>query len=375
MQTNSPTNHWQPKLRLRLLLLVRISTKQHCIPTIYFEASHPKLQQLVDISVSTSPTPSSERAEASKIATAHDVDLSVKLGRLELSNPVLVASGTFGYAKEMEGIVPLERLGGILPKTITQNPRPGNAPWRTVEISAGLLNAIGLDNDGIDYFLENHWPYLRTLGTKIIVSIAGKSLEDFISLAKKLDEAEGIQAVELNVSCPNVSGGVDFGTDPKLCYEVVKGVRETLHCPIITKLTPNVSRIVDVAKAAQEGGTDAVACINTVLGMVVDWKRQRPLLGNNVGGMSGPAIKPIALRCVHQIASQLSVPIIGIGGIANIDDCMEFLVTGASAIQVGTANYYDPYASIKIIDALPSAIRSLGKNSVQEVVRSIKLNG
>ena len=303
------------------------------------------------------------------------VDLSVQLGRLKLANPVLVASGTFGYAKEMEGIVSLERLGGILPKTITQNPRPGNAPWRTVEISAGLLNAIGLDNDGIDYFLANHWPYLKTLGTQVIVSIAGKSLEDFNSLASKLSQADGIHAVELNVSCPNVSGGVDFGTDPKLCYEVVNGVRSILDCPIITKLTPNVTRIVDVAKAAQDGGTDAVACINTVLGMVVDWKRQRPLLGNNVGGMSGPAIKPIALRCVHQIASQLSVPIIGIGGIANIDDCMEFLVTGASAIQVGTANYYDPLASIKIIDALPDAVRSLGKSSVRDVVRTIKLNG
>jgi dihydroorotate dehydrogenase (NAD+) catalytic subunit len=301
------------------------------------------------------------------------VDLSVQLGRLKLKNPVLVASGTFGYAKEMDGIVDLKRLGGILPKTITQNPRSGNAPWRTVETSAGLLNAIGLDNDGIDYFLENHWPYLQSTGSDVIVSIAGKSLDDFVDLAKRLNEAEGLFAVELNVSCPNVSGGVDFGTNPQLCFDVVSGVRRVLDCPILTKLTPNVTRIVEIAKAAKEAGTDAVCCINTVLGMAVDWRRRRPLLGNVVGGLSGPAIKPIALRCVYQVASQVDVPIIGVGGIATIDDAMEFLVTGASAIQIGTANYYDPLASMKMLDALPSAIRSLDATSVREIVGTLKL--
>lgn len=301
-----------------------------------------------------------------------EVDLSVQLGRLRLKNPVLVASGTFGYAKEMETIVDLKRLGGVLPKTITQNPRPGNAPWRTVETSAGLLNAIGLDNDGIDYFLENHWPYLKQTGADIIVSIAGKSQEDFVALADRLNEATGITAVELNVSCPNVSGGVDFGTNPQLCLEVVSGVRRVLDCPIITKLTPNVTRIVDIAKAAQDGGTDAVSCINTVLGMAVDWRKQRPLLGNIVGGLSGPAIKPIALRCVYQVASQVNVPIIGVGGIANLDDMMEFLVAGASAIQIGTANYYDPLVSMRMIEALPDALRSINATSVQQIVGSLK---
>lgn len=300
------------------------------------------------------------------------VDLSVQLGRLRLKNPVLVASGTFGYAKEMETIVDLKRLGGVLPKTITQNPRPGNAPWRTVETSAGLLNAIGLDNDGIDYFLENHWPYLKQTGADIIVSIAGKSQEDFVALADRLNEATGITAVELNVSCPNVSGGVDFGTNPQLCLDVVSGVRRVLGCPIITKLTPNVTRIVDIAKAAKDGGADAVSCINTVLGMAVDWRKQRPLLGNIVGGLSGPAIKPIALRCVYQVASQVDIPVIGVGGIANLDDMMEFLVAGASAIQVGTANYYDPLISMRIIDALPEALRSLNATSVQQIVGSLK---
>lgn len=304
--------------------------------------------------------------------TIPTVDLSVQLGRLRLKNPVLVASGTFGYAKEMETIVDLKRLGGVLPKTITQNPRPGNAPWRTVETSAGLLNAIGLDNDGIDYFLENHWPYLRQTGANIIVSIAGKSQEDFVALADRLNEATGIMAVELNVSCPNVSGGVDFGTNPQQCLEVVSGVRRVLNCPIITKLTPNVTRIVDIAKAAKDGGADAVSCINTVLGMAVDWRKQRPLLGNIVGGLSGPAIKPIALRCVYQVASQVDIPVIGVGGIANLDDMMEFLVAGASAIQVGTANYYDPLISIRMIEALPDALRSLNATSVQQIVGSLK---
>lgn len=301
-----------------------------------------------------------------------EVDLSVQLGRLRLKNPVLVASGTFGYAKEMETIVDLKRLGGVLPKTITQNPRPGNAPWRTVETSAGLLNAIGLDNDGIDYFLENHWPYLKQTGADIIVSIAGKSQEDFVALADRLNEATGITAVELNVSCPNVSGGVDFGTNPQLCLEVVSGVRRVLGCPIITKLTPNVTRIVDIAKAAQDGGADAVSCINTVLGMAVDWRKQRPLLGNIVGGLSGPAIKPIALRCVYQVASQVNIPIIGVGGIANLDDMMEFLVAGASAIQIGTANYYDPLVSMRMIESLPDALRSINATSVQQIVGSLK---
>jgi dihydroorotate dehydrogenase (NAD+) catalytic subunit len=299
-------------------------------------------------------------------------ELEVTLGRLKLKNPVLVASGTFGYAREMASVISLPELGGILPKTITQNPRPGNAPWRTVETNSGLLNAIGLDNDGIEYFLAHHWPYLRETGADIIVSIAGKSYEDFVSLADRLNEAVGLHGVELNVSCPNVSGGVDFGTDPSLCHQVVAGVRKVLNCPIITKLTPNVTRIVDIAKAAQDAGTDAVTCINTVLGMAVDWRKRKPLLGNIVGGLSGPAIKPIALRCVYQVAKQVGVPIIGVGGIANIDDCMEFLVAGASAIQIGTANYYDPLASVKIIRELPNALMTLGASSVSEIVGTLK---
>ncbi len=311
-------------------------------------------------------------ASHSNKSTTPDLDLRVQLGRLALKNPVLVASGTFGYAKEMSGVVPLAELGGILPKTITQSPRAGNAPWRTVETSSGLLNAIGLDNDGIEYFLANHWPYLKSTGATTIVSIAGKSLADFVLLAERLRGAEGLEAVELNVSCPNVSGGVDFGTDAKLCFEVVSNVRKVLDCAIITKLTPNVTHIVDIARAAKDAGTDAVTCINTVLGMAVDWRKRKPLLANVVGGLSGPAIKPIALRCVYQVASQVGVPVIGVGGIANLDDMMEFLIAGASAVQIGTANYYDPLVSLKLIRGLPGALNSIGAKSVCEIVGTLK---
>ena len=306
-------------------------------------------------------------------ASSSPVDLSVELGRLKLKNPVMVASGTFGYAKEMAPIVDLRALGGILPKTITRDARPGNKPWRTVEISAGLLNAIGLDNDGIEYFIENHWPYLKSTGAPIVVSVAGKSHEDFIYLAQRLAPL-GLFALELNVSCPNVSGGIDFGTDPQACYRVVSGVREVIDCPLLTKLTPNVTSIAQIAKAAYEAGTDAVTCINTVLGMSIDWRRQKPMLANNVGGMSGPAIKPIALRCVYQVASSVPVPIVGVGGIATIDDAMEFFVAGASAIQIGTANYYDPLVSTRIIEQLPQAVSELGLSRLRDCIGSLKIN-
>ena len=302
-----------------------------------------------------------------------EIDLSVQLGRLRLKNPVMVASGTFGYAKEMADIVDLRALGGILPKTITRDSRPGNAPWRTVEISAGLLNAIGLDNDGIDYFIENHWPYLKSTGADIVVSVAGKSHEDFVYLAQRLAPL-GLFAMELNISCPNVSGGIDFGSDPQACYNVVSGVRAVIDCPILTKLTPNVTSIAQIAKAAYEAGTDAVTCINTVLGMSIDWRRRKAMLANTVGGMSGPAIKPIALRCVHQVASSVPVPIVGVVGIATIDDAMEFFVAGASAIQIGTANYYDPMVSTRLIEQLPGAIRELGLSSIRECVRTLQIS-
>ena len=301
------------------------------------------------------------------------VDLSVTLGRLQLPNPVMVASGTFGYAREMEGLVDLSRLGGIVPKTITQEPRAGNAPWRTIETTGGMLNSIGLDNDGIESFLVKLMPYMAELGVPIVVSIAGCSTDDFVSLASRLEGVEGISAIELNVSCPNVSGGVDFGTDPVMCEDVVRRCRNATDLPILAKLTPNVTRIADMAQAASAGGADALSLVNTCLGMAIDWRGQKPMLGNVVGGLSGPAIKPIALRCVHQARQATDTPIIGIGGIATIDDVMEFLVAGATAVQLGTVNFYNPTATMQVLDELPAALAELKATSVADVVGTLQL--
>jgi len=299
-------------------------------------------------------------------------DLAVSLGRLSLRNPILTASGTFGYAREMASLVDFQQLGGILPKTITKAAREGNKPWRTVETAAGLLNSIGLDNDGFDAFLTNHWPYLQTLPTAVIVSIAGATQDEFVEMAGRLAEQKNVAAVELNISCPNVAHGTDFAAHGETCYQLVSAVRERCSLPILAKLTPNVTRIIDIAKAASDGGADALCLVNTVLGMAVNWKKRRPMLGNVVGGLSGPAIKPIALRCVYQVAQAVKTPLIGIGGIATIDDVMEFLVTGATAVQIGTANYYDPTVSQKLAAALPSALTEAGVTSVREIVGTLQ---
>lgn len=302
-----------------------------------------------------------------------DIDLTVRLGRLALPNPITVASGTFGYAREMEAFVELSKLGGVIPKTVTPQPRQGNHPWRTIETSGGMLNSIGLDNDGLDAFCEHHLPYLSTIGCPVIVSVAAPTADAYAAMAQKLDRLTGVAAIELNISCPNVSGGVDFGTDPAMCEQVIKGVRGACEVPIIAKLTPNVTRIVEIADAARMGGADAVSATNTLLGMAIDWKSQRPSLGNVMGGLSGPAIKPVALRCVHQIKQQVDIPILGVGGIATLDDVMEFLVAGASAVQIGTANFYDPTVSMRLIEQLPDAIAQLGAVSVQDVVGTLSL--
>lgn len=294
-------------------------------------------------------------------------DLSVQLGRLRLPNPILVASGTFGYTREMEGLVDIRRLGGILPKTITQEPRAGNAPWRTVETAAGMLNSIGLDNDGIEAFVAHHLPYLAGVGVPIIVSIAGRTHDEFVQMTRRLDGLAGVAALELNISCPNVSGGVDFGTDAAMCERLVADCRRATATPIIAKLTPNVTSVPQIAHAAAAGGADAISLINTCLGMAIDWQRRRPLLGNVMGGLSGPAIKPIALRCVYQAAQAVQTPIVGIGGIATIDDVMEFLVAGAMAVQLGTVNFYNPRASMEVLDALPGALAAAGAKCVADV--------
>ena len=302
-----------------------------------------------------------------------DIDLAVQLGRLSLPNPILVASGTFGYAREMEAFVDVRRLGGILPKTITQEPRAGNSPWRTIETPAGMLNSIGLDNDGIEAFIAHHLPYLAGLGAPIIVSIAGRTHDEFVRMTGRLSGLPGVAALELNISCPNVSGGVDFGTDATSCERLVADCRAATDSPIIAKLTPNVTSVAAIAKGAAAGGADAISLINTCLGMAINWRKRRPMLGNVMGGLSGPAIKPIALRAVYQAAQAVDTPIIGIGGIANIDDVMEFFVAGATAVQLGTVNFYNPKASIEVLEALPGALAEAGVTRVLDMVRTLNI--
>lgn len=301
------------------------------------------------------------------------MDLSVTLGRLSLRNPVLVASGTFGYAKEMAPFVNFAKLGGVIPKTVTRAPRAGNTPPRTFETASGMLNAIGLDNDGLEHFLSYHLPYLRTLPTAVVGNIAGKTEDEFVEMSALVAaKGQGLTGLELNLSCPNVSGGLDFATDPELTRRIVRRCRDACpDIPLIAKLTPNVTDITLIAKAAADGGADAVSAVNTFVGIAIDWRRRKPILGNVTGGLSGPAIKPLALRAVWRIAKLKAVPVIGVGGIGTLDDAMEFLVAGASAVQIGTANFYDPTASVRIVDALPDAIRSLGATAVREVVGTL----
>lgn len=300
-----------------------------------------------------------------------NADLAVQLGRLRLANPILVASGTFGYAREMAAYVDYRRLGGIIPKTITPLPRPGNPPPRTCETSSGMLNSIGLDNDGLDAFIDKHLHHLLRLGTAIIANVAGKTVEEFAMMAGRLGQFPGLAAIELNISCPNVSGGVDFGTNPDLTRRVVAAVRDACLLPVIAKLTPNITDITAAAAAAKDGGADAVSLVNTFQGMAVDWRKRRPVLGNKIGGLSGPAIKPLALRCVWQVAQKVDIPIIGIGGIATLDDVMEFLVTGASAVQIGTASFYDPSVSTRLIAELEQTLAGQGVAAVRDIVKTL----
>ncbi|MEZ6042047.1 MAG: dihydroorotate dehydrogenase [Planctomycetaceae bacterium] len=299
--------------------------------------------------------------------------LAVTLNRLQFRNPVLVASGTFGYAKEMAAFVNFSELGGIIPKTVTPQPRPGNPPPRTVETASGLLNSIGLDNDGFDQFLIEKLPYLKSLGTGIIVNVAAKTQDEFQTMAEKLNDQQGVAGVELNISCPNVSGGVDFGTDPRLASEVVGAFRKACRLPIIAKLTPNVTSVVPIAQAVADAGADAVTLVNTFQGMAIDWKRRKPILGNVLGGLSGPAIKPLALRIVWQVSQQVNIPIIGVGGIQCIDDVMEFLLAGASAVQIGTASFYNPGIACQIVQQLPDALNQLGAKSVADITGTLQI--
>ena len=298
-------------------------------------------------------------------------NLAVELNRLSLRNPILVASGTFGYAREMTAFAKFDQLGGIIPKTITPEPRVGNPPPRTVETTAGLLNSIGLDNDGLEHFLESHLPKLAELPTAVIANIAGHDVREFQEMASALESADGLDGVELNISCPNVSGGIDFGTNPELAAEVVSCVKSTTSLPVIAKLTPNVTDIVSVASAVASAGADAVSLVNTYQGMAVDWRRKRPVLGNVTGGLSGPAIKPLALCAVWKVSRAVDIPIIGVGGISCIDDVMEFLVAGASAVQIGTASFFDPGLSSRLVVELDACLADLGVKFVTEMIGTL----
>jgi len=282
--------------------------------------------------------------------------MGISIGKIKLKNPVMAASGTFGYAKEFEGLVDLKKLGAIVTKTITIKPRPGNPMPRVCETASGMLNAIGLQNEGVEDFIEEKLPYLSKIGVPIIVSISGDSIKEFCGLAKRLDKEKGVAGIELNISCPNIKreerrdkGQGLIAQDKDATYELVKKVREKTSKTLITKLSPNVTDIVEIAKAACKAGTDAVSLVNTFLGMAIDIETGKPRLANITGGLSGPAIKPIAIRMVWEVARNIKKPVIGMGGIMTADDAIEFLLAGAKAVQVGTANFIEPGVCEKII--------------------------
>lgn len=301
------------------------------------------------------------------------VDLSVSIGSLQLKNPVLTASGTFGYGLEFRRFGDLGALGGVVVKGTTLQPRAGNKPQRIVETAAGMLNSIGLENPGVDFFLTHYLPQLRDLGVTTIVNLAGNTIDEYCQLAERLQQP-GIAALELNISCPNVkAGGMAFGTSEEAVYQVVQAVRRHTKLPLIVKLSPNVTDIAAIARAAEAAGADAISLINTLLGMAVDIRTRRPILGNVVGGLSGPAIKPVALRMVWQVAQAVKVPIIGMGGIMTASDAIEFLLCGASAVQIGAANFVEPTTAWRVIDGIAEYLEQQGIASVRELIGSLQI--
>lgn len=289
--------------------------------------------------------------------------LRTEIGRsLVLNNPIMSASGTFGSGWEARQLAELSRLGALVSKTVTVRPRPGNPPPRLIETPSGMLNSIGLENRGADYFLAESLPKMKELGPAVIVNIGGETAAEFIELAERF-VAAGVDALEVNLSCPNVQQGrLYFCTEPKLTEEVMAQIRAAVPAdlPLFAKLSPNVTNIADIARAAVAGGANGITAINTLIGMAVDWRQRGAVLGRTIGGLSGPAIKPVALRMVHEVASAVDVPILGVGGIASAEDVMEFLVAGASAVQVGTANFVDPACMLRLLDELPRLLESQG---------------
>jgi dihydroorotate dehydrogenase (NAD+) catalytic subunit len=300
-------------------------------------------------------------------------DLSVKIAGIKFSNPVLVASGTFGYGEEYKSLIDLNKLGGIITKSITLEPREGHPPPRTCETPSGMLNAIGLANVGVEKFIKEKLPFLRSLKTRIIVNVAGSTVGEYVEVVRRLKRSKGIDMLEINISCPNVKeGGIAFGSKVKSAYECIKAVKENSSLPIIAKLSPNVTDIVEIAHAVEEAGADALSLINTLVGMGIDIEKMRPVLANITGGLSGPAIKPVALAMVWKVAQAVKVPVIGIGGIMSTEDALEFILAGASMIQVGTANFVDPQTSIKIVKGLDVYCKRKKIKKITDLVGKLK---
>lgn len=295
--------------------------------------------------------------------------LAVELPGLFLKNPIMPASGCFGFGKEYAQLYDLSKLGAIMIKATTPETRLGNPTPRVAETPAGMLNAIGLQNPGLTKVMENELPWLEQYDVPIIANVAGYITEDYVTVAEAISKAPNVHALELNISCPNVKqGGITFGTDPKVAEELTKAVKAVSSVPVYVKLSPNVTNVNDIAKAVEAGGADGITMINTLLGMRLDTKTGRPVIANVTGGLSGPAIKPVALRMVYDVAKQVSIPIIGMGGIATIEDVIDFLSAGASAVAVGTANFVDPFVCPTLIDQLPNKLDELGFNTVSELV-------
>ena len=301
--------------------------------------------------------------------------LAVDLAGLRLKNPVMTASGTCGYAEELAPYADLSGLGAVVVKTITLLPRVGNPAPRIAETPSGMLNSIGLQNVGIEAFLREKLPILRRLKVPILVNIAGKSVEEYAELAKRLEGVPGVSALELNISCPNVAGGLDYGTDPSLTREVVRAVKQVSSVPVVPKLSPNVTDITVVARAAADGGADALSLINTLLGVAIDPHSRRPKIHTVTGGLSGPAIKPVALRMVWEVSRTVPLPLIGIGGIQTGEDAVEFLLAGATAVQVGTATFVDPRAPLKVRDGIAAYCARHGVRDVRTLVGALQADG
>lgn len=297
------------------------------------------------------------------------IDLSVNIGALALKNPVMTASGTFGYGTEFADFVDLNRLGGIIVKGTTLEPRQGNPYPRMAETAQGMLNCVGLQNKGVDYFCEHIYPEVRKLQTAVLVNVSGNSPENYAECARRIAALEDIPAIELNISCPNVKqGGMAFGVTPEGAASVVKAVRKAYPKTLIVKLSPNVTSIADIARAVEAEGADAVSLINTLMGMAIDAERRKPVLSIGTGGLSGPAVKPVALRMVWQVYDAVKIPIVGLGGIMNATDAIEFMLAGATAIEIGTANFIDPSVTIKVIDGIQDYLSRHGFASAKDII-------